>query len=695
MVIKVFAMKPIARALLLLTFALNCLSSEAQEPSNRFWNECLLNTIRLDLARPNVHARNLYHHSLGQYAITQAHFGLQSPAADPAWTPPLPAGDLTDSVTFELAMAGFTRNFVYNRYYQSPNYIAILTLVNDEFLSRTGVSYAAGSSDPWVAWGEQYSENLLDDVRNDGSNEIFDYDNLCYTPVNDPMDMTEAWICGTAINDVNHWQPLAFDGSFIDQSGNEIFVDVPAFSGANWGLVAPFVLDPSEASINTVDGCIYPVYLDPGPPVLLGEASDNLYNWQTGFGMVAAWQAQLDAADGVMIDISPASIGNIGNTYPENPDHLYDYANGGDFSPGYMLNPVTGEPYTPQIVPRGDYGRVLAEFWADGPDSETPPGHWFTILHDVMDAPEFTYNWKGTEGLDPELWITHAHLLLGGTMHDAAIAAWSVKGYYDFVRPITAIRYMLGNGQSTDPLGPNYDVNGIPLIPGAVEIVQAGDPLIASGDAVEGDIKIKQWLGSNEGASSTSNVDWTVGCEWWPYQRPTFVTPPFAGYVSGHSTYSRAAADVLTHITGSRYFPGGKGAFTIPQDTFLAFESGPSVALTLEWAAYQDAADQCSLSRIWGGIHPPMDDIRGREIGKSVAQQTTSYYDTLNHLPSDAAVVGGCTYDNATNYLPEANDDDGSCIFPAVSDCKDFDGDGLVSAPDLLAVLGVYGTTCE
>ena len=90
-----------------------------------------------------------------------------------------------------------------------------------------------------------------------------------------------------------------------------------------------------------------------------------------------------------------------------------------------------------------------------------------------------------------------------------------------------------------------------------------------------------------------------------------------------------------------------------------------------------------------------MDDIRGREIGKSVAQQTTSYYDTLNHLPSDAVMVGGCTYDNATNYLPEANDDDGSCIFPEVSDCKDFDGDGLVSAPDLLAVLGVYGTTCE
>ena len=45
------------------------------------------------------------------------------------------------------------------------------------------------------------------------------------------------------------------------------------------------------------------------------------------------------------------------------------------------------------------------------------------------------------------------------------------------------------------------------------------------------------------------------------------------------------------------------------------FEDGPSVDLTLQWATYRDAADQCSLSRIWGGIHPPADDIPGRLIG--------------------------------------------------------------------------------
>ena len=56
---------------------------------------------------------------------------------------------------------------------------------------------------------------------------------------------------------------------------------------------------------------------------------------------------------------------------------------------GPHVNPPTGAPYTPQIVPRGDYTRVLAEFWADGPNSETPPGHWFTILNSVTDHPLF------------------------------------------------------------------------------------------------------------------------------------------------------------------------------------------------------------------------------------------------------------------------------------------------------------------
>ena len=83
--------------------------------------------------------------------------------------------------------------------------------------------------------------------------------------------------------------------------------------------------------------------------------------------------SELDPADGVTIDIGPGAFG-------DNPLGTND----GD---GYDVNPVTGEPYEPNEVLRGDFARVLAEFWADGPASETPPGHWNTIANDVADTP--------------------------------------------------------------------------------------------------------------------------------------------------------------------------------------------------------------------------------------------------------------------------------------------------------------------
>ena len=43
------------------------------------------------------------------------------------------------------------------------------------------------------------------------------------------------------------------------------------------------------------------------------------------------------------------------------------------------------------------------------------------------------------------------YFALNGAVHDAAIAAWGLKGFYDSVRPISMIRYMGGKGQSSDP----------------------------------------------------------------------------------------------------------------------------------------------------------------------------------------------------------------------------------------------------
>ena len=94
------------------------------------------------------------------------------------------------------------------------------------------------------------------------------------------------------------------------------------------------------------------------------------------------------------------------------------------------------------------------------------------------------------------------------------------------------------------------------------------------------------------------------------------MTPAFAGYVSGHSTFSRAAAEVMTAFTGSEYFPGGSSEYTLERGS-LIFEFGPTSDVILEWATYYDAADQAGQSRLFGGIHIQADDFTGRIIGSA------------------------------------------------------------------------------
>jgi hypothetical protein len=115
-----------------------------------------------------------------------------------------------------------------------------------------------------------------------------------------------------------------------------------------------------------------------------------------------------------------------------------------------------------------------------------------------------------------------------------------------------------------------------------------------------------------------------------PYQRPTFVTPAFAGYVSGHSSFSRAGAEVMTAFTGSEFFPGGLFGYTIPAGSLL-HEEGPTRDIHLEWATYYDASDQAGISRLYGGIHITEDDLEGRRIGAVCGMDAyalaTSYFD--------------------------------------------------------------------
>jgi hypothetical protein len=183
------------------------------------------------------------------------------------------------------------------------------------------------------------------------------------------------------------------------------------------------------------------------------------------------------------------------------------------------------------------------------------------------------------------------------------------------------IRYMGGKGQSSDVGGPSYDPEGLPLEPGLVEVITAESSAPGERHAHlaghRGEIAIRAWRGNPEDpATQRGGVGWIRAVDWLPYQLPTFVTPAFAGYVSGHSTFSRAAAEVLTAFTGDSYFPGGVLEWPVPVGT-LKTEAGPTRDLTLQWATYFDAADGAGISRLYMGIHVSPDDFEGRKIGST------------------------------------------------------------------------------
>ncbi|MEN3324474.1 FG-GAP-like repeat-containing protein [Mariniflexile soesokkakense] len=609
----------------------------------RLWNEVLLNAIRKDFARPTVHARNLFHTSIVMYDA----WAVYDENAKPyllgntvhQFTSDFEGFQTTE--TIELARDKTISYAAYrllkHRFQNSPKleltmgYFDNLMQELGYDINNTSLDYKSGNS---IALGNYIAKTIIDYGYTDGSNEINKYKNSYYQPVNPPILLNNPDINEGALLYPNRWQPLSFD-TFIDQSGNLIEGATPAFLGAEWGNVKPFNLEESEKKIYTRAGQNYIVYDDPGMPPQLDLAkstpSSDAYKWS--FSLNTIWSSHLNPHDNVMWDISPKSMGNINfNLIPksvENHKYFYDLENGGDISKGHTINPRTNAPYKEQIVPRGDYTRVLAEFWADGPDSETPPGHWFSILNYVSDHELFKKKFNGTGNVLNNLeWDVKSYFVLGGAMHDAAISAWSIKGWYDYIRPISAIRFMAEKGQSSDASKSNYNIAGIPLVKNFIETVEIGDPLAGENNKNIGKIKLYAWKGHDfilNTNTDEAGVGWILAENWWPYQRISFVTPPFAGYVSGHSTFSRTAAEVLTLITGDEYFPGGMGEFFAKKDKFLVFEKGPSVDVTLQWATYRDASDQCSLSRIWGGIHPPADDIPGRIIGERIGKKAYDY----------------------------------------------------------------------
>jgi hypothetical protein len=216
-----------------------------------------------------------------------------------------------------------------------------------------------------------------------------------------------------------------------------------------------------------------------------------------------------------------------------------------------------------------DASKAKAEYWADGPRSEFPPGHMGVFAQFICR--------KFGNNLDSD---TKLFFMLGNAMMDASIASWWTKYKWDFVRPVTAIREYYKN----------QDINS--------------------------------WLGPGANPS-TGNFGTVQGQYWMPYQALTVVTPPFPEYVSGHSTFSAAGASLLALANGGDTF-GGSITIKAGSSKIEPNQNIPATDVKLSWPTFSDASNEAGMSRRYGGIHFVSADLHGRSLGRQVAQYVYS-----------------------------------------------------------------------
>jgi Na+-translocating ferredoxin:NAD+ oxidoreductase RnfD subunit len=228
-------------------------------------------------------------------------------------------------------------------------------------------------------------------------------------------------------------------------------------------------------------------------------------------------------------------------------------------------------------------GAAIAKRWT-GP--EGPPARWNAIANAVSNSEK--------DGLDAGkrlAWDVKLYFALNAALHDAAVATWGAKRTYQSVRPISMIRELAFQGQSSDRHEPSFSPEGLPLVPGLVELITKASSASGRRHAAlaghVGDIAIRTAHG------------WTLGTRWLP--RAGTVTPPYPGWVSDESAFGRAAAEILTAQTRSR---------ALPADTGLP-----------RWGTYRHAADQEGISGLYAGTQTAADDFAGRRIGSRVGKQ--------------------------------------------------------------------------
>jgi hypothetical protein len=207
-----------------------------------------------------------------------------------------------------------------------------------------------------------------------------------------------------------------------------------------------------------------------------------------------------------------------------------------------------------------DEQKIIAEYWALGSGTVTPPGRWFEFAQFVSQ--------RDHHSLDDD---AQMFFILGNAMLDSSVICWRAKRQYDSERPITAVHYLYAG------------------------------------------TLIEAWAGPSLGTR------WIDGGEWQPYQQTSTITPAFPEFFSGHSTFSAAAAEILTLWTGDDDF--GSEYVAPVGSSLIEPGSTPAKEVQLHWDTFRAAADQAGMSRRYGGIHFEQGDLEGRVLGRIVAQR--------------------------------------------------------------------------
>ncbi|CAN5153086.1 hypothetical protein BH11MYX1_BH11MYX1_04220 [soil metagenome] len=221
--------------------------------------------------------------------------------------------------------------------------------------------------------------------------------------------------------------------------------------------------------------------------------------------------------------------------------------------------------------------KSVVEFMRDGPRSKGQSGHWLEFARDVSR--------RDKHDLDRDVKVFFA---VANTAFEAFIASWDAKRFYDTARPFALVR--------------------------VVQQLFAGQ-------------RIRGYLGPGRGFGTIK------AAEWKPYSPGAFVTPPFPGYVSGHSTVSGACAKMLERFTGSDELgvfhhhvagmntePDAKVEQMQAVNGVLATGLPADKAVTLVLPTFTMTADLAGLSRVMGGYHIAADNVAGLELGRHVAE---------------------------------------------------------------------------